>query len=95
MGRAIANAIDLGAMAGIAALVWFGWNPVMRYLPGRLAGDLDVALGWIGIEAETRGWLGWLSDVEWLVGAVLLVVVLWIAEKFVGLARRYLVGEPA
>lgn len=95
MGRGLANAIDLAAMAGIAALVWFGWNPVMRYLPGRLAGDLDAALAWIGIEAETRGWLGWLNDVEWLVGAALLAIVLWVAEKLVGLARRYLVVAPA
>ncbi len=91
--RALGTAVDLAAMAGLAVLVWFGWTPVMRYLPGRLAGDVDAVLGWIGIETASRSWLAWVGHVEWLVGAVLVVLLFWLAEKLVGLARKGIAGQ--
>lgn len=87
-----AAAVDLAVMVGIAAAIWFWWNPLLRYLPGGLADDVDSVLGWLGADSAAGGWLRWLAEVEWLVGALLIVAALWLAEKMVAAARRRLHG---
>lgn len=88
--RLIAAAMDIAAMAGVAAAIWFWWNPLLRYLPGGLAADVDSVLGWLGAGSGAGDWLGWLGELEWLVGVLLIVAALWLAENMVGAARRRL-----
>lgn len=89
MGRALGTFADLAAMALVAVLVYFGWNPMMRYLPGKLINDVDAVLGWLGAEDGTtsRDWLRWTAEVEWLIGALVVVILFWAFEKLVALVR--------
>ncbi|MEZ5667246.1 MAG: hypothetical protein R3F55_07405 [Alphaproteobacteria bacterium] len=92
--RGLGAAIDAAAMAVVGALIWFGWSAVMDYLPIGLADDIDAVIGWFGTAPEggaTRAALRWLGDIEWLIAAVLVVLLLWAAEKLVGWARARLV----
>jgi hypothetical protein len=89
-GRAAANLVDIAAMAAVAAAIWFGWSPLLAYLPDGLASDIDAVAGWLGADTTARGWLGWLGAVEWVVAALLVVVLFWAAEKLVGAIGRRL-----
>ena len=88
--RTAATLVDLAAMASVALAIWFGWNPLLAYLPDALATDVDAVAGWLGIDAGARGWLGWLGAVEWIVAALLVVAMFWAAEKLVGAIGRRL-----
>jgi hypothetical protein len=89
-GRRTAALVDLAAMAVVALAIWFGWNPLLAYLPDGLAGDIDAIAGWLGADAAARRWLGWLGAVEWVVAALLVVVLFWAAEKLVAAIGRRL-----
>jgi hypothetical protein len=93
-GRTITTLVDIAAMAVVAAAIWFGWKPLLAYLPDGLAADVDAVAGWLGADAAARGWLAWLGAVEWVVAALLVVVVFWAAEKLVGAIRRRLQRLP-
>jgi hypothetical protein len=92
--RLAARIVDVGAMAGVAAAIWLLWNPVLRYVPGGLAADVDRVLGWLGLPGGSVAWLSWLGDVEWLVAVVLVVALFWVTEKAVAAVQRRLDGLP-
>ena len=91
MRKLAASGLDLLAMVAVGATIWLWWTPLMRYLPNGLADDIDAVIVWTGGAAEpaSRSYLRWLADVEWLVGAVVIVLLLWLTEKLVGLIRTH------
>ena len=80
---------DISSMIVVGALVYFGWSAVMAYLPFGLADDFDSVLAWIGDSSETssRRSFRWLAEIEWLIGAVLVVLLFWVFERIVNLIR--------
>ena len=76
-------------MLAVGALIYFGWSALMDYLPFMFADDIAAVIGWFGDppEQSLRPSLRWLGDIEWLIGAVLVVLLFWAAEKLVGMFR--------
>lgn len=91
-GRWIATLADLAAMAAAGLAIWFGWNPLLRYLPNGLATDVDRVAGWLGADTGARAWLGWLGAIDWPMAAVLFVLLLWLLEKLVSAIRARCLG---
>lgn len=84
-----ASAVDILAMAAVGAGIWLYWNPLMRYIPNGFADDVDAVIVWLGGAGEpsSRRSLRWLAEIEWVIGAAVVVLLLWLAEKLVGLVR--------